>query len=126
MHIILYSDNAKVQSVVKTQLAEIDRLSICDSAMELLAAAKALAADAVILDLGTHGLSGSLLATALRELAPGVPVLAVSTTAGTDTVSAVQQGIPHLALAAGCDAELRALITEITGRRRGTLTAVSE
>jgi CheY-like chemotaxis protein len=85
--------------------------------MELLAAVKTLAADIVVLDLGTHGLGGPLLASAVQELSPGLPIVAVSASASVEARPVVQQGIPHIVLGADSDGELQTVIAETVGRR---------
>jgi len=99
------------------------RLTVCESGMELLAAVRTLAADLVVMDLGTHGLGGLLLVSAVQELAPGLPILAVSATADVDGRPLIQKGIPHVILGAEGDGELQAVITELTGRRAAVLGA---
>lgn len=124
MHIILCSDNSNVREVVATHLGtRDDRLSLCDSGMELLAAVRALDADLVILDLGMHGLGGLLLVSAVQELAPGLPILAVSATADVDARPVVQRGIPHMVLGADRDGEVEALLAQLTARRDAFLGA---
>jgi CheY-like chemotaxis protein len=119
MHIILCSDSSVVKEAVAGRLVADDhrvRLTACESGMELLATVKALAADLVVLDLGTHGLGGLLLISAVQELAPGVPILAVSATADVDARPVVQRGIPHVVLAAEGNGEMRALLAQLTGK----------
>lgn len=99
------------------------RLTVCESGMELLAAVRALAADLVVMDLGTHGLGGLLLVSAVQELAPGLPILAVSATADGDGRPLIQKGIPHVILGAERDGELQALVAQLTGRRGVALGA---
>ncbi len=124
MHIILCSDSPAVRDAVADRLSPCaDRLTVCDSGMELLAAVRTLAADVVVLDLKTHGLSGSLLVSAVEQLAPGVPILAVSAGADVDARPVVQKGIPHLVLGAERDGEMRALLAQLTGRRAAALGA---
>lgn len=118
MHIILCTDNTAVRQVVRTALEGAGRrLTACDSGMELLAAVRTLAADVVVLDLGTHGLGGPLLASAVQELSPGLPIVAVSVSASVEAWPVVQQGIPHVVLGADSDGELRTVIAETTERR---------
>ena len=126
MHIILCSDN----SVVRDGFAgRIDhraaRLTVCESGMELLAAVRTLAADLVVLDLGTHGLGGLLLVSAVQELAPGLPILAISATAAVDGRPLIQKGIPHVILGAEQEGELLALVAQLGGRRGAALGAGS-
>jgi CheY-like chemotaxis protein len=118
MHIILCTDNTAVRQVVCTALESAGRrFTTCDSGMELLAAVKTLAADIVVLDLGTHGLGGPLLASAVQELSPGLPIVAVSASASVEARPVVQQGIPHIVLGADSDGELQTVIAETVGRR---------
>ncbi len=101
MHAILCSDNPVTRQLVGNALAPMDRVTACESGMELLAAVRAIASDLVILDLETHGLGGLLLISAVQELAPGLPIVAVSLDAGIDSRPVVQRGIPFFRLAAG-------------------------
>ena len=126
MHVILCSDSSAVRDAVAVRFGpHVDRLTVCDSGMELLAAVRTLAADLVVLDLGTHGLGGLLLVSAVEELAPGLPILAVSAGADVDARPVVQKGIPHVALGAEQDGELQALLAQLTGRRDAALGAGS-
>ncbi len=105
--------------------SRVHRLTVCDSGMELLAAVRTLAAELVVLDLGTHGLGGLLLVSAVEELAPGLPILAVSASADVDPRPVVQKGIPHVALGAERDGELEILLAQLTERRAAALGAGS-
>ncbi len=126
VHIILYSDREDVREAITARLGgAVHRLSVCDSGMELLAAVKTLAADVVVLDLGTHGLAGALLVSAVRELAPGMPILAVSAVADVDARSVVQQGIPYVILAAERNGEMKALLAHAAAQRRARLAVGS-
>ncbi len=126
MHVILCSDNPAVREAVAARFgSRVDRLTMCDSGMELLAAVRTLAAELVVLDLGTHGLGGLLLVSAVEELAPGLPILAVSASADVDPRPVVQKGIPHVALGAERDGELEILLAQLTERRAAALGAGS-
>jgi DNA-binding response OmpR family regulator len=126
MHVILCSDSPAVRETITMGFgAHVERLTVCDSGMELLAAVRTLAADLVVLDLGTHGLGGLLLVSAVEELAPGLPIVAVSAGADVDARPVVQKGIPHVVLGAEQDGELEALLAQVTGRRAAALGAGS-
>jgi CheY-like chemotaxis protein len=126
MHIILCSGNSTVQRIfVDGLVTDAARVTVCDSGMELLAAVRSMAAELVVLDLNMHGLGGTLLASAVQELAPGLPILAVSATVETDPVPVVQRGIPHVVLGSQCDEELRTLVMQLSGRRGAVLGAAS-
>ena len=124
MHIILCSDSPVVREAVAGLVGDDGaRLTRCESGMELLAAVRTLAADMVVLDLGTHGLGGLLLVSAVEELSPGLPILAVSATPEVDARPVIQKGVPHVILGPGRDGELRARIAEIAGSRGSVLGA---
>jgi CheY-like chemotaxis protein len=124
MHIILCSDNPVMREVVQQSFAErVDRLTVCESGMELLAAVKALVADLVILDLESHGLGGLLLASAVQELAPGLRIVAVSLRAEVDTRPLMQRGVPYVRLGVDGDAGGRAFLAGLAGRSGAVLGA---
>lgn len=115
-HIILCSDNPVVREAIAGHIADSGgRLTVCESGMELLAAVTTLVADVVVLDLGTHGLSGLLLISAVQELAPDLPILAVSATGDVDARPILQRGIPHVALTTATQGELRAVVAQLAG-----------
>jgi CheY-like chemotaxis protein len=119
MHIILCSDNSTVRDVVADRIGDHDnRLTVCESGMELLAAVRTLAADMVVLDLGTHGIGGTLLVSAVRELAPDLPIVAVSASAAADARAVVQQGIPHVILGEDGHRELLGVVAVLAARHK--------
>jgi CheY-like chemotaxis protein len=124
MHIIACTDNTTVRQMVFDATDSAGRrLTACDSSMELLAAVKTLAADVVVLDLGTHGLGGPLLVSAVQELSPGLPIVAVSASTSVEARPVMQRGIPHVLLGADSERELRTVIAESAGRRNLVLGA---
>jgi DNA-binding response OmpR family regulator len=126
MHIIVCSDNPAVRDAVSGHLGDhAARLTVCESGMELLGAVRALDADLVILDLGTHGLGGLLLVSAIQELSPDVSIFAVSATPDVDGRPLVQRGIPHVVLGSEHDGELHSLLVQLAGRRGAALGAGS-
>lgn len=126
MHIIVCSDSPAVRDLVSGRLGDhAARLTVCESGLELLGAVRALDSDLVILDLGTHGLGGLLLVSAIQELSPGVPIIAVSATPDVDGRSLVQRGIPHVVLGSEQDGDLHALFVQLAGRCGAVLGAGS-
>jgi CheY-like chemotaxis protein len=101
MHSVLCSDNPLTRDLVGSILGSEDRLTVCESGMELLATVKAIESDLVILDLETHGLGGLLLISAVQELAPGSPIVAISQDGVKDSRLLLQRGVPFFRLAAG-------------------------
>jgi DNA-binding NarL/FixJ family response regulator len=93
--------------------------------MDLLAAVRTLAADLVILDVGTHGMGGSLLVSAVRELASDLPIVVVSTTDGAEIRAMTLQGVPHVVLGAEHDGHFQRLVTGLAERRRPALGTIS-
>jgi CheY-like chemotaxis protein len=117
MHFILCSDNPAVREIVQQSIAGPgDRLTVCESGMELLAAVKALASDLVIMDLESHGLGGLLLASAVQELAPALRIVAVSMRSEMDARPLVQRGIPYVRLGPSGSGRVQALLADLVGR----------
>jgi len=112
MHIIVCTDRREVETAIAAAFdgAE-DRQTVCESGMELLAAAKMLAADLLVLDLETPGLNGLLLVSALQELAPKLPMVAVTTKAETDVGPLAQKGVRVARLTT--EDRLRPLLAEL-------------
>jgi CheY-like chemotaxis protein len=126
MQIILCSDNPAMRKLVQQSFAEPgDRVTVCESGMELLAAVKALVADLVVLDLESHGLGAALLASAVQELAPGMKIAAVSMSSERDARPLVQRGIPYVRLGLPGNDEGRELLLNLVGQSRAALGAGS-
>ncbi len=120
MHVIMCTDNSEVMAAIRRSFSgEADRLTICESGLELLAAVGALAADLVVLDLETPGINGLLLVSAAQELAPGLPIVAVSTRNEPDVRPLLQKGVRYVSLSRGF---LQPLVAELS-RRSGRVLA---
>ena len=118
MHIILCSGSPSIKHIVCDSLGVAGRRwTMCESGMELLAAVRTLAADIAVLDLETPGMGGPLLVSAIQELAPGLPIVAVSTSASADARAVIQLGIPHVILGEN-GGELHEVASALTARRR--------
>src|SRR5574341_1070783 len=79
MHIIVCSRNAMVVSALSRAFdGHGHRLTVCESGLEVLGAVEVIAADLLIVDMETPGLNGLLLVSAVKELAPGLRIVAVS------------------------------------------------
>ncbi|MFB3818355.1 MAG: response regulator [Candidatus Methylomirabilales bacterium] len=110
MHVIICTDNQGVIEAVGRSIAgEAGRVSACESGMELLAAVRALAADLVVLDLDTPGMNGLLLVSAVQQLQPKLPIVAVSGRA-MDVRPLLQRGVRYVALNGDL---LQPLVTEV-------------
>ncbi len=125
MHIILCSDNPDLRASIATLVGAEDRLTACESGMELLAAVQSVSADLVILDVETHGLGGMLLISAVQQLSPRLPIAAVSVLNATDARQLLQKGIPFFRLAAGEGSAWQALREHMLAQQtRSQLTGI--
>jgi CheY-like chemotaxis protein len=97
------------------------RLTVCESGMEVLGMVRVVKADLLILDLQTPGLNGLLIIAAARELAPGLPIVAVSTTPQEDARTISQRGVSYATLPSGPDIGAQALSVTLAaiGLREG-------
>ncbi len=98
------------------------RLTVCQRGLEVLGAVGVIASDLVILDLETPGLSVPLLISAINELAPEVPVVAISTRPGVDVRALSQKGVACATLPSDRGDAAHPFLTElglIAGSRRG-------
>ena len=82
------------------------RLTLCESGMEALGAVGILEADLLILDLETPGLNGLLMIGAIKELAPELSIVAVSTTPQVDARAVSHKGVLFAALPSGSNGGL--------------------
>jgi two-component system response regulator PrrA len=90
------------------------RITVCENGLELLGAVRAVAADVLILDVEAPGLNGLLLVSALKELAPGLPIVAVSTRGEIRDARALsQRGVACYTMAATPDGPAPPLLAEL-------------
>ena len=119
-HAIVCSQNPMVlDAVSRAFYPEGSVPTVCESGMELLGAVGVFAPDIVILDLGTPGLGGLLLVSAIKELAPGVPIVAVSTKPDVDARALSQRGVRVASLGTSPDGEAHVLLAELAQLGRG-------
>ena len=115
MHVIVCSQNpAVVDAVSRAFDPGGHRLTVCESGLEVLGAVGVVAFDLVILDLETPGLGGLLLVSAIRELAPGLAIVAVSTKPDREARAISQKGVAYATLPSGHDAAPHPFLTELT------------
>ncbi len=129
MNVIVCSGNPVVVDALSRALNHIaSRQTVCDSGLEVLGLVGILDSDLLVLDLETPGMGGLLLISAIRELAPGLPILAVSTRPVTDERALAQEGVPwaRLDLSAGDDRtdELQGALADVR-RRLASVSAGS-
>jgi CheY-like chemotaxis protein len=115
MHIILCSKNSLIiEAAGQAFQARQQRVTVCESGLEVLGAVGVVNADLVIMDMQTPGLNGLLMITAIRELAPNVPIVAVSTAPLTDARAVSHKGISHLTLPSSPHGDAEALMATLT------------
>jgi CheY-like chemotaxis protein len=100
------------------------RLTLCESGMEALGAVGILDADLLVLDLETPGLNGLLMIGAIKELAPELPIVAVSTTPQVDARAVSHKGVLFATLSSGSNGELHeSLVRLVQDRGIGLATS---
>ncbi len=128
MHVILCSRNA----VVVGTLSRIfdcrgHRLTVCESGMEVLGTVEVTSADLLVVDMETPGLNGLILVSAVKELAPGLPIAAVSTRPEVPDARALEQkGVSCMTLPMGADGATPSVLAELAqagGARRAARSA---
>src|SRR3972149_8304050 len=111
MHIILCSSRRKmVEAASRAFDRDGHRLTVCESGMEALGAVGILEADLLILDLETPGLNGLLMIGAIKELAPELSIVAVSTTPQVDARAVSHKGVLIATLPSGTNGGLQELL----------------
>ncbi|MBI3007269.1 MAG: response regulator [candidate division NC10 bacterium] len=114
MPVIVCSNNSVVVDAVSRAFDHNGhRLTVCESGLEVLGAVGVVASDLVILDLETPGLSGLLLVSAVKELAPGLPIVAVSTKPDPDARAVSQKGVAVTVLPSGHEAAPHPFLTAL-------------
>lgn len=114
MNVIICSGNPTVVAVVSRAFDHGEhRQTICESGLEVLGLVGVLASDLLVLDLETPGLGGLLLIAAIRELAPELPILAVSTQPAADARALAQKGVPFAQLGGSPGEETPALLAAL-------------
>ena len=114
MYVIVCSGNPAVVNAVSRAFDHSEhRQTVCESGLEVLGLVGVLASDLLVLDLETPGLGGLLLISAIKELAPELPIVAVSTQPVADARALAQKGVPCAMLSGGPDDEARSLLTAL-------------
>ncbi len=113
-HIIVCSKNSVlVDAVSRTFESHRPRVTICESGLEVLGAVEVLEADLLILDMQTPGLNGLLIITAIRELAPNLPIVAVSATPQEDARAFSHKGVSYATVPPGHQGDGQALVASL-------------
>jgi len=88
-------------------------VTVCESGLEVLGAVEVVDADLLVMDMQTPGLNGLLFVSAIRELAPGLPILAVSAKPEEDARSFSHKGVSFARLPSGSGADAQALVATL-------------
>lgn len=119
MHIIVCSSR---QEIVEAASGAFERdgyrLTLCESGMEALGAVGILEADLLILDMETPGLNALLMIGAIKELAPELSIVAVSTTPQVDARAVSHKGVLFATLPSGSNGGLQDLLSGLVQDRR--------
>lgn len=101
------------------------RLTICECGLEALAATEVVDADLLILDLETPGLDCLLILAAIKELAPALPIVAVSTRPQMDARAVSHKGVSYVTLPSGSAGAMEAVLAELAQPERTKFVAGS-
>jgi len=88
-------------------------LTVCESGLEVLGAVEVVDADLLVLDMQTPGLNGLLIISAIRELAPDLPILAVSVKPEEDARAFSHKGVSFARLPSGSEGGAQALVATL-------------
>lgn len=118
MHIIVCSSRREmVEAASRAFERDGYRLTLCESGMEALGAVGILEADLLILDLETPGLNALLMIGAIKELAPELSIVAVSTTPQVDARAVSHKGVLFATLPSGSTGGLQELLSGLVQDR---------
>lgn len=115
MHIIVCSNRPLIFDAVSLAFhSRQPRLTFCESGLEVLGVVEVVDADLLVLDTQTPGLNGLLIISAIRELAPGLPILAVSAKAEEDARAFSHKGVSFARVLSGSGADAQGLAAALT------------
>lgn len=99
VHVIICSNRSELVDAASRVYGSAGfRLTVCECGLEALAIAEVVDADLLILDLETPGLDCLLMLAAIQELAPALPIVAVSTRPQVDARVVSHKGVSYVAL----------------------------
>jgi DNA-binding response OmpR family regulator len=125
-HVIICSNRAElVDAASRVFDCAGFRLTVCECGLQALAAAEVVDADLLILDLETSGLDCLLMLAAIKELAPALPIVAVSTRPQMDARAVSHKGISYVTLPSGSTGAMEALLAGLAQTERTRLASGS-
>ncbi len=122
MQIIVCSDSRELVDAASMAFdQEGSRLTVCESGLEVLGTVEILDADLLVLDLDTPGLSGLLMIAAVKELAPTLSIVAVSTKPQVDARAVSHKGVSYATLPSGPKGGVQSLMASLARMGRDAL-----
>src|SRR5574337_97757 len=119
LHVIVCSNRSElVNAASRVFDGEGFRLTLCECGLQALAAAEVVDADLLILDLETPGLDCLLMLAAIKELAPKLPIVAVSTKPQIDVRAVSHKGISYVTLPSDSAGATEALLAGLAQTER--------
>ncbi|MDD5559047.1 response regulator [Candidatus Methylomirabilis sp.] len=119
MHIMLCSNNVELVDAASRAFSKDGcRLTVCECGLEALGVVEVMDADLLILDLDTPGLDGLLIVAAVKELAPTLPIVAVSTKPQVDARVVSHKGVSYATLPSGSAGAMQVLLTGLLETER--------
>ena len=114
MHVVMCSSSRELVEAASRALEQDgSRLTVCESGMEVLGAVEVVDADLLVLDLETPGLNGLLIISAIKELAPELSIVAVSTKPEVDARAVSHKGVSYATLPARSYAGIQAVLADL-------------
>ena len=122
MHVIMCSNSRELLDIASRAFDQDgSRLTVCESGLEVLGTVEILDADFLVLDLDTPGLNGLLMIAAVKELAPALSIVAVSTKPQVDARAVSHRGVSCVTLPSGPDGGMQALMASLSEIGRNAL-----
>ena len=114
MHVILCSSSRELVEAASRALDQDgSRLTVCESGLEVLGAVEVMDADLLVLDLETPGLNGLLIISAIKELSPGLSIVAVSTRPQVDARAVSHKGVSYATLPSRSYTGIHAVLADL-------------
>ena len=122
IHVILCSSSRELVAAASRAFDQKgSRVTVCESGLEVLGTVEILDADLLVLDLDTPGLSGLLMIAAVKELAPTLSIVAVSTKPQVDARAVSHKGVSYATLPSGPNGGVQSLMASLTQMGRDAL-----
>lgn len=114
MDVIICSNSSELlEAASRAFNGDESHLTICKSGLEVLGAVEILDADLLVLDLETAGLNGLLIIAAIKELAPDLSIVAVSTKPQADARAVSHKGVSYVMLPSGSGGGVQASLANL-------------